>query len=239
MSPATTTRPHGYARYKLDGCRCNTCGWAVSEYSRRRAEAIAAGTWRVDADTVRVHLRALSVASVGYKRVAALAGLNISTVSRILYGRKGKTPPPATTRYDIAQRILAIAGDGVDVHPNMPVEATGTVRRAPALVAIGYTITEVAEAIGWTVQNFSPLLIRGSVPYASFVKHRTAMAVADLYDRWWMKPSDGPHARKARAMARRRRWPSPLAWDDEALDDPAATPITNPPAGDEPVEAAA
>jgi transcriptional regulator with XRE-family HTH domain len=220
-TPSTQTqRPHGYARYRLDNCRCYTCAYAVSTYSERRHKAIAAGTWRADTGPVRVHLRALMSAGMGYKRIARAAGVPESTVSRILYGRRDHdTPPPATTRYDIAQRLLAVP---LDRHPHTPVEATGTVRRAQALVAIGYTLTEIAGHLGWTLQNFSSLIHDGSTPYALRVELRTAQTMTAVYDQLSMTPSTGRYAARARAMAARRGWPPPLAWDDEQLDEPAA-----------------
>ncbi len=34
------TRPHGYARYRLDGCHCYTCGWTVAHYNDAREHAM-------------------------------------------------------------------------------------------------------------------------------------------------------------------------------------------------------
>jgi hypothetical protein len=219
----TTARPHGYAKYKLENCRCYVCAWAVSEYSRVRAERIAAGTWRLDSAPVRVHIRALSAAGMGYKRVAAVAGINASTVSRVLYGRPDRgTPPPASIRYDLGARLLAVEPD---LHPNANIEASGTVRRVQALVAIGHTLTSVAEALGWTVQNLSKVVHAGAVPYALCVEVRTALAVSRLYDRWSMTVPDGPMADRARAHARTFGWVPPLAWDDDEIDDPCAGPV--------------
>ena len=60
-------RPHGYARYKLDGCRCYTCGYARSEYEAMRTRAILYGTWEplIDAQPVRDHIKMLSEAGIG------------------------------------------------------------------------------------------------------------------------------------------------------------------------------
>lgn len=220
MTAPAAERPHGYARYKLDRCRCNPCGWAVSQYGQQRQRAITAGTWRADAQPVRVHVGALMAAGMGYKRIAVKAGISKNTLSRILYGGTGR-PAPATTRYDIAQRLLAVE---LDIAPGVRVEATGMVRRVQALVALGHTITSIAEAIGWTVQNFSPVLHQAAVPYTRRVESRTADAVTRLYDQWSMVRPTGPGADRARAYAAQRGWAPPLAWDDEQLDDVCATP---------------
>lgn len=226
MTITSAERPHGYARYKLGSCRCYTCCFAVSEYNRKRDEAITAGTWRADTAPVRIHLRSLMVAGMGYKLIAKRAGVATSTVGRILYGRPDLgTPPPATTRYDIAAKLLAVQHE---LHPNSPIEATGTVRRVQALVAIGHTLTAIAEAIGWTVQNFTRVVREGSVPYACRVEVRTAQAVAALYDQLSMTRPAGLSADKARRYAARQGWFPPLAWEDDQLDDPVATPSVAP-----------
>ncbi|HEX5200913.1 MAG TPA: hypothetical protein VFW27_13360 [Actinoplanes sp.] len=67
----TSSRPHGYARYKLDGCRCYVCGWARSTYEQNRQKQIIAGTWKpwVQAGPARAHLVKLKAAGVGERRV--------------------------------------------------------------------------------------------------------------------------------------------------------------------------
>lgn len=218
-------RPHGYARYKRDGCRCNVCGFAVSEYTRRRRNEIRRGTWRVDADLVRAHVRSLMAAGMGRRRIAEVAGVNQSTLSRQLYGR-GDRKAPTTMRHDLARRLLAVAPD---LAPNARVAVLGTARRIQALVAIGWTLTEVAAGIGWTVQNLTHLVC----PSTGCVAARTAQAVADLYERLSMTPPAGPSARRARAMARRRGWVPPLSWNEGAIDDPEAQPRGVPSTGNE------
>lgn len=218
----TIDRPHGYARYKLQGCRCYTCCWAVSEYGRVRAERIAAGTWRQDTAPVRVHLRSLMAAGMGRRRIAAVSGINESTIDRLLYGRVNRgTPPPATTRHDIATRLLAVR---LDLHPGAGIEASGTVRRVQALVAIGHTLSSIARELGWTLQNLSRVVYTGSTPYAARVEVRTAQTVSRLYDRLSMARPDGLLADRARRHAAKRGWLPPLAWDDELIDDPCSPP---------------
>lgn len=216
MTAAEAERPHGYARYKLDGCRCNVCGFAVSEYTRLRRNAIRTGTWRVDAELVRTHVRSLMAAGMGRRRIAAVAAVSDSVLSTHLYGRNGR-PAPATMRHDLAQRLLAVVPD---LAPNARVPAIGTARRIQALATIGWTLTEVASAIGWTVQNLARLVS----PSTAGVAVRTARDVAGLYERLSMTAPSGPGAKRARAMARRHGWVPPLAWNEGAIDDPKAQP---------------
>ncbi|MDG4798962.1 hypothetical protein [Micromonospora sp. WMMD980] len=225
MTITTAGRPHGYARYKLDGCRCYTCCFDVSEYNRRRDKAIAAGTWRSDTTPVRAHIRSLMAAGMGWKQVAKTADVNPSTVGRILYGRPDQgTPPPKTTRYDIAQKLLAVK---LNLHPNTPIDATGTIRRIRALAAIGHTLTAIAEGIGWTLQNLSHLAHSDAGPRGRHVEVRTAQAVAGLYDSWSMTVPTGWVCDRARRRAAELGWPPPLAWDDDQIDDPTATAHTS------------
>ena len=49
----------------------------------------------------------------------------------------------------------------------------------------------------------------------------TARKVADLYDQLWDQPGNRA---KSINLARARGWALPLAWDDDEIDDPAATP---------------
>lgn len=77
-------RPHGYARYKLDGCRCYTCGWARAQYEENRQRAIAYGTWQphVPAAPVREHIVQLQQCGMGLRAIAAAAGNFRSTADR-------------------------------------------------------------------------------------------------------------------------------------------------------------
>lgn len=218
-------RPHGYARYRLDGCRCYVCGFAVSEYERRRQEAIAAGTWRpfVDAGPVREHLAALSAAGIGYKLAAKLAGVSASAVAGVLFGRRGHGPSPRLRR-ETAERLLAVVAGADGLAPAALVDATGTARRIQALCCVGWSLSVQAERLGWQVGNYARVLDGPRVTVA------TARAVAGLYDEWSMTPAPaGYSATRARWFAGERCWFPPLAWDDDEIDDPGAVPCLLPP----------
>lgn len=224
MTATPTGRPHGYARYKLDGCRCYTCAYAVSQYELNRVRGITAGTWQpfVDADPARRHLRALSTAGVGRRRVAELTGLTETCLTRLTSGGPNGRPPTRRIRPDTERKILAIAS--VDVAAGVIIDSTGTVRRLRALHALGWTFTALAAEIGWTVQNLSTML------GAARVTRNTADLVTALYDRLSMTTApDTPSASRSRRAAARNGWFTPLAWDDDAIDDPAAVPSLLPP----------
>lgn len=95
------------------------------------------------------------------------------------------------------------------------IDPTGTRRRIQALAAIGWPAREVLARIGW---SGTP----GSLMYGSRRIHRTtATSIAAVYDQLWGRPGG---CNRARAAARRNGWAPPLAWDEETIDDPAATP---------------
>ncbi len=221
MTTAVIERPHGYARYKLDGCRCNTCRRAVSQYNRKHAMAVTAGTWcaYVDAEPARQHVKAAKAAGIGWRRIADVTGVARSTIKHLLYGRVGRAPSQRI-RPQVAAMLLSFQIDGSVLAAGANVDATGTRRRIQALACLGWTLTSQAEHIGWKVSNYTSLLGRGQVMKA------TADKVLALYEELSMKRAPaGLGSTRVRNLARARGWKPPLAWDDETIDDPAAKPI--------------
>src|SRR5215469_14812428 len=97
-------QPHGTRHRYLGGCRCLPCRAANSRYSCERAAAQRAGDWRGFVPTTLVldHIKKLRKAGIGYKAVAAAAGLAKSTVAMILTGKRLRI------RRNHAERILAV-----------------------------------------------------------------------------------------------------------------------------------
>lgn len=211
-------RPHGYNRYKTDGCRCFTCRVDNSRYMRDYRAG--RGTMQVDyvpARPVMEHILHLSACGVGYRRLAELTGVHDRTIRRWRYGETDVVSKA------LAVRVLAVQPDAAA--PRW-LEATGTRRRIQALAAIGWPVTEMAPRVGWRISNFSQLLRRSGVQRA------TARKVETLYDELSMLvPEESLSVVRARARARRDMWFPPLAWDDEKLDDPDALPCMLPPVG--------
>lgn len=219
-------RPHGYARYKLDGCRCYICGYAASEYRANVERQKAYGTWQplVDAEPVRAHVRMLSEAGVGWKRVAKLAGISSGSFTKLMFGVKSQGRPPSTkVRSETAKKILAIEPSIDTLADRAFATSLGTVRRLHALVRRGWPQSELAARLGMSPGNFAVFIKRPQVTAAS------ARAVRDLYDRLQnQNPTEfGVSAYgRTRAVndATRAGWPLPAMWDDNALDDPDAFP---------------
>ncbi|NGO69154.1 hypothetical protein [Streptomyces boncukensis] len=220
-----STRPHGYARYKLDGCRCYTCGWAVAQYNDAREHALRRGTWQpyVDAAPVRAHVRALQQSGLGARRIADLARVERKTIVVLLNGRTDRsTPPPQRIRPATAAALLSVEPTLDDLGAHTPIDATGTQRRLQALVAAGWPQRRLAERLGMTAPNFGASMKRTRVTVS------TVRAVNTLYDDLWrVDPREhgvtGQAYSRARNTAYRNCWAPVGAWDDDTIDDPTAT----------------
>ncbi|MFE2352230.1 hypothetical protein [Kitasatospora cineracea] len=221
-----TGRPHGYARYNLDSCRCYTCGWARSQYDDQRKHAIRRGTWQpwVDAAPVRLHLTALQGCGIGLRTAAALAGVDRKRLQAVLNGRPERgTGPQEKVRPALAAAVLAIEPTLDNVAPSTPIDATCTLRRLRALAAAGWPQSHIAARLGQTPANYGALLTQTAVTA------RVARLVRSVYDQLWIAdPLDHGVTRRwadqSRAVARKRRWAPPGAWDEATIDDPAAAP---------------
>jgi hypothetical protein len=220
----TSPRPPGYTAYKTDGCRCYQCSNAVATYNRDRDRAILNGTWQpfVPAQPVRDHITMLATHGIGWRRTSHLAGLSTGTISKLLYGvPKHNRPPSSKVRAETAHRILAVRPTVDAAADHAVIDATGYNRRLQALVALGYPHAFLAAQLGIQPSNFHL-----SRPRVLALHHRAARA---LYDQLWnQNPLAGGvsahSANRALNYAQRHQWAPPLAWDDDTIDDPAATP---------------
>lgn len=214
--------------YVVDKCRCTPCRAAATEYARVQRRAALYGRYhsgRVDAEPVRAHLVYLMENGISVKRTAALTGLASSAVSAILYGRaeRGHAPYRRVHR-STAEKILAISPCLENMAPGHVVDGTGTGRRLQALVAIGWSMSRLGERLGISVTNM------GRVVAGEPVTAARALAVRALFEELWNKPQEGHDQRsrisanRARNYAKARCWVPPMAWDDETIDDPNATP---------------
>jgi hypothetical protein len=229
------TRDHGTrARYVCGpdvhdqpgrGCRCTPCTQASRQAEDHRTRMKLYGQWQpyVDAGPAREHLRALAAAGIGWRRAAELAGVATGAVSKLLYGGPGDRPPSRGIRPETERKLLAVRAAPESLSAGARTDAGGTRRRVQALVAAGYSQAILAGRLGIQRSNFR-------LATCDQVTAGTARAVRELYDELWDKPPDeSGHRQKisvsrARNYARARDWALPLAWDDDAIDDPAAKP---------------
>ncbi|MFF3443590.1 hypothetical protein [Streptosporangium sp. NPDC002721] len=218
-----TERDHGYARYKLDGCRCYPCAAAVSDYNLNRNRGLAYGTWKpwVPAEPVRQHIRTLQAYGAGLRRIAEAANVDRKRLQGVLSGRPERgTPPSEKIRPALAAAVLAVEPSLDLLGGKTVIDASGTRRRLQALVACGWSQAKLAERIGWTPSNFSTLISGDRVTVAS------ARLVRSLYDELWDQAPpeenryDKASAARARNHAAAQGWLPPQAWDDDLLDVP-------------------
>lgn len=111
-------------------------------------------------------------------------------------------------------------------HPGrVRLDATGTLRRIQALMALGWTARDIADHAGYSSHQSIHNLI-GEAVRRDWVSPATAARIAAVYDELSMTP--GPSV-ITRTRAHAKGWPVPLAWDDghgpHGIDNRRATPI--------------
>lgn len=221
-SPIADDDPrHGSIAGSSAGCDCRACRIAKAAYKVHRERQIAYGRWApfVDAEPVREHLRALARFGVGWQRASRLAGVAEATVSTILYGDHGR--PRRRVRAETAAKLLAVPLSLDTAADGAVVDATGTVRRLRALVALGWSMDKVLAGVPVHVEAGRRLIRHGN-PRCTAVVARAARRV---YDELSIRvPPSGSVAKRMRTLAAGRGWVPPLAWDDETIDDSAAKP---------------
>lgn len=229
---------HGEVRtcYVQHQCRCDACRDANRDHMRGYSKARAYGrydTGLVPVGPVRAHMMVLAEFGLGYKRVAELAGLGVTPVRNIIWGRQEPGPRygelQKRVKRETAVRILAVQPVVENLAGGALVPARGTVRRVQALIAFGYSQSQIAVRLGVNDANLSGLRIRyeraSAVGRQSRVKvsARTARAAVEMYDEMSVVlPPRGGHRQKisfARAtrMGAERGWPLPMDW--EAYDN--------------------
>lgn len=205
---------HGTRAAYARGCKCSPCRAANGRYSKLQQYRVIAGIRTlVDAGPSKAHVAALRAAGMGRRTIAMRSGVSQTVIDRLVGVNTDK--PCHRVRPETERRILAVRA--ADVADGSNTDTSGTTRRLRALVAIGWTQTELASRIGWDVTNLNSIVMARR----QCVRIDTARLVAAVYDELSMTP--GPSSR-ARSLAARRGWLPPLAWDDDTIDDPAFEP---------------
>ncbi|MDX3165977.1 hypothetical protein PV516_19505 [Streptomyces scabiei] len=219
-------REHGYAKYKREGCRCPICRAANATYVANRERQIILRRWQpyVDAEPVRTHVRGLMEAGMQRRHLATAARMSHGVLERLLYGRPSQRRAPSRRiRAHHARALLVLRADPSAPPSRIPVDATGSVRRLRALGAMGFPDMVLARELDMHPMNFHVMLGQATVTVG------VARRVAALYDRAWNADprTFGVSVRNVtRTLTRAAAgaWPSPLAWDDDSIDDPTAVP---------------
>ena len=228
-----TRREHGTRRCYLrgpgpgtgPGCRCGDCQAASYRAKIQRELAILRGEWHpfVDAQPARARVQQLQAGGLSLYSIAAMAGVRPNTLVHLTGGTQG-SKPAGRIRPETEAAILGLRVSRRSIPGRAMVDAAGAQRRIQALIALGWTRSQLAQRLGVKDTNLGTMLSR------THVRAATAMAVHGLYDSLWatLPPEDTPlqakWARLSREDAAARGWPPLLAWDDGQLDRPDGRP---------------
>lgn len=216
MSPRPTP-PHGSeARYKgskyRPACRCRTCitGWSRAGQKRLlgRLEGRPA---TVPAAPITAHLRRLAAAGMSPTQIAALSGVNVTTVRDHIAGIF------PSLRRTTADKILA-------VNPGQKpaegwVSPLGAVRRCRALYTLGHGPRAIAAAHPDLQLRTVEYVIGGRRQFITVALHN---AIRDAYRT--LSQVSGTSS-QAKQRAAKEGWAGPLDWDN--IDDPREQPDTD------------
>lgn len=201
---------HGtHLAYVSDRCRCLPCAYAA--YVERSSEqSLHEGL------LVRDYVHKLNALGMSGPAIATAAGLNYCTIGRLLNSTGRQAP---TVRRSTAAAILAITPQAASRLDRGLVARAGTRRRLQALGAIGWRQEDIAARLSITTAA-----IRSLMRHDGQVCATSAAKVADAYDAMWRNPPTGASSDRRRRRATTLGWASPLAWDDDTIDDPRARP---------------
>ncbi len=211
MSARTSAQRAAYARWQV---------------KRRQLKKL--GQWQpfVDAEPVREHLRKVNALGMPYYEVSKQVGLaQENSIQYLMWGR-GPYGPGRQVRRETAELIMSYWPSLEDFPDTARIDSTGTRRRVQALATLGWSRSVIGERIGTRSDNFRKALGRDRVTA------QLARRVAAVYDELWDQDPlthgvSKTSVVRTRADAVRAGWASPLAWDDDTIDDPAAVPQTD------------
>lgn len=224
------------ACYVLDRCRCEPCSKANTEAETWRTRQKAYGRYHryVDAYPVRLHVRELMDAGMGLKQIVKVSGVSQGTLWKLVYGKRGtdgsQTPSRRVLR-TTAERLYAIdpawSEQGAPLADGAVLSAEASaavVQKLQALVALGWSISEVGRRLGIKHPANAHPVITGE----RRITVGTAKRAEALFEELSMAlPPEQTHRQKisasrARNYARKHGWVPPLALPDLAEDIPSA-----------------
>lgn len=209
-------RPHSHGEARTRGthrCPCRPCRSA--RYSRDKRRQYAKDRGRVapqyvPADDVRAHIATLIDTGATLGMIAAAAGVNRDTLSRLV------NDPARMVQTPIRARILAVRPSDVD-DTGTPL---GAHRRLQALAALGWSSAQIAAASGMH-QRVVLAYTTGTSAIRTSARRRIIAVYRLLSEQ--RPPSATAGQRSAISFARNRAqllgWAVPAAWDDIDLDD--------------------
>lgn len=205
---------HGTGRaYNSDGCRCDECREAKR---RERAMYRTRPASLVSAQPAREHITRLRESGMSLREIAEIAGVDHRTVWELTHRSRPKL-----------QQITEASLLAVPWMPNGSghVSAVGTLRRLQALQWCGWSSRKIAAKAGLSKQAVQSILW-GRYPHVTF---STAQAVQRAFVAIWDQiPEPSGQVTYIKRLARERGYAPPIAWDDDTIDDPEASPYKPP-----------
>lgn len=108
-------------------------------------------------------------------------------------------------------------------HNGIPraIPARGAQRRLQALMALGYTSQDIAQAAGWNSRNAVLRILHGQNGRpCTWVERRTHQIVCDVFEQLCMTvPEMTCYRRRTRTIALNKGYVVPLGWDDIDNDE--------------------
>lgn len=201
-----------YAHRADDETACDPCGKAIFRHHKQWRQDYDRGQrWTTSAQPVTEHIKHLEQTGMSPSEIWKAAG-----ISRTLFYRI-RNDLNLRCRLVTARAVLAVQPTDrlpSKLTPGQFVSGVGTRRRIRALLAIGWSHREMRARS--RVLTAVTLNQKGDMVTRSMHER-----VAALYNELSMTP--GPSDR-TRARAAALGYASPLAWDDDAIDDPKARP---------------
>lgn len=205
----TYSRANGQPRDGIKPCKCEPCKTKRRSYSKtRRILADTGRSLTVPADPVAAHLRMLLAGGNTVQSISRKTGYAYGQITDIITGRQKRL------RRSRAEQILTLRPGA----PNTSdVDATGSMRRIQALIAIKHPLLHIAEESGVSLSVLG-VVVNGR---QRRIERRTADTITAAYKR--LSATPGTSTRSAHRAAR-MGWAPPAAWDGKNIDDPAAFP---------------
>lgn len=176
----------------------------------RRVRQYLHGDLIVPAAPVVAHMRALQGQGWTLRQIADAAQVAHSTPHALAHQE--------LTKRTVAERILRVTGSPPSLSSHTLVDSTGTRRRVQALATLGWSPERIAVRAGISRGPVYRALGGGGVSVSS------ATAIRVAYDALWDVRATGGRCDVVAARARAAGWAPPLAWDDDTIDDPTASP---------------
>jgi len=159
----------------------------------------------------RNHALALEYAGMPIPAIAEAAGIADVTIYKIVRGER------QMVHLDTHAAIMSVTHKVVGASPNRLAPAVGSARRIQALMRLGWTAHDIADAADMAV-----VPVRKIAAGQVSVEFQTIARVKQAYD--LLSLSVGP-SDIGRARAKAKGYLLPLDWESVDMDDPCAEPL--------------